>query len=141
MKHVILVVLAALILIPMFLLGYSQEQQEQLGYLKEGPLKWNEWRRDKRPKNIDFNLCNFSNASFNSINLNSVSLKAAIFYKADLSYAKLREANLEAADLQYANVYNADLFSANLLGANMMGANLSRQPRRNRYDLCAIERV
>ncbi len=109
---------------------------EHVAILQQGVARWNDWRKDKDGRSLDFSEADLTNRVLTGVDLRAANLskavlrgakfgKGSLLWNANLSEADLYGANLRGADLQDVNFGGADLFQADLRESNLQGADLS----------------
>ncbi len=99
--------------------------QHQLDILKQGPDRWNIWRKRHPEIRPDLSGADLSGADLSGADLSFAALSGAIHSGADLSGADLSGALLSGALLTGADLFEAKLSFATLIKADLGFANLS----------------
>jgi HKD family nuclease len=104
-------------------------KEEMLNLLRQGPVVWNQWRKEHpevRPdlNGIDLRGANLRMMDFHEVNLSGADLTETYLARANLSKADLRNALLRTASLYRADLSGADLSGADLQGTILRKANL-----------------
>lgn len=110
---------------------------EHLEILRQGAVRWNQWRKGHSDERPDLSGAKLGNAELGGANLSGATLRWATLEKAnagganlqnaDLSGANFGRSNLREADLSEADLRDANLCEADLTGANLSCANLSEE--------------
>lgn len=96
--------------------------------LKLGAKRWNEWRRERRPKRFRVTP-DLYNADLAGKNLDRFDFHGANLGKADLSCTSAQRAHFEKAFLEDANLFSSVLTDSHFWRAAMAGASGDSQKR------------
>lgn len=99
--------------------------QFQIELIKEGVLKWNEWRHENPEMKIDLSGTDLSGLDLTNVNLIGANLISVNLEKTNLLIARLEKSKIISSNLLGTNLRGAFLVDANLNDSNLANVDLS----------------